>query len=90
MVRAKRLRRLLGQAVDQVGIDRLEVQRARGHQVAHALERLHAVHRLLHVGVEVLHAEADAVEAHGRQVRQAFGVAVRGSTSIETSAPAPA
>ena len=71
----ERLRRLLRQAVDQVGVDRLEAERARrAHQVTHALEALHAVHRLLHRRVEVLDAEADAVEAQSRPARQALGV----------------
>ena len=68
---AERLGRLPGQAVDEVGVDRLELQRARlVHQFLHAVVRLYAVHRGLHVGVEVLHAEADAVEADLGQVAQ--------------------
>ena len=39
------------------------MRRASSHQRRHLLVRLHAVHGLLHVGIEVLHAEADAVEA---------------------------
>ena len=66
------LGRLLRQAVDEVGIDGAIAQFARAlHQVANALEGLHAVHGLLHVGVEVLHAEAQPVEAERAEVRQA-------------------
>jgi hypothetical protein len=78
--------RLLGQAVDQVGVDRAVAQRAgASHQLAHHLERLLTVHGLLHVGIEVLDAEAQAVEAEAAEVRSRSGVTVRGSTSIETS-----
>ena len=58
--------RLARQAVDQVDVDRAEAVRAAG--VDHAqrfLDALHAVDRQLHRGIEVLHAEAGAVEAHG-------------------------
>ena len=66
--------RLLGQAVDQVGIDRLEADAPRrSHQLAHLLDGLDAVHRLPHVSVEVLHAEDQAVEAQRGQVLQARG-----------------
>ena len=66
----ERGRRLAGQTVDQVDIDRLEAERpGLLHQRAHRLVRLHPVDRLLHLGVEVLHAEAQPVEA------QAPGVA---------------
>ncbi len=64
------LRGLLGKAVDQVGVDRREAERARAFdEIAHALVGLHAVHGLLDGGIEVLHAEADAVEALGAQSR---------------------
>ena len=66
--------RLLGQAVDQVDVDRLEADLARrGDQGKHLLGRLDAVHRLLHDGVEILHAERQAVEAQLRQVAQPLG-----------------
>ena len=58
------LHALLGQAVDQVDVDRAEAVAAAGvdHR-AGLLDRLDAVHRFLHRRVEVLHAEAGAVEA---------------------------
>ena len=62
---------LLGQAVDQVGIDGLETQCARlDDQIAHALERLHTVHGFFNLRVEVLDAETDAVEAQAGQMGQ--------------------
>ncbi|MNZ43654.1 hypothetical protein D3C78_612610 [compost metagenome] len=71
----KAFRGLLGQAVDQVEVDRAELQGARGFdQGAGLLQALQAVDRALHGRVEVLHAQADAVEtqlaeqAHGRPV----------------------
>ncbi len=65
--------RLARQAVDQVGVDRGEAEFARvGDQGAHLVERLNAVHGLLDGGVEVLHAEADAVEPAAPQVGEAF------------------
>ena len=48
----KGLRRLLGQAVDQVAIDRLEADASRrSHQAAHLLEGLDAVHCQQGLGV---------------------------------------
>jgi hypothetical protein len=73
-VRAK-FRGLLGQAVDQVDVDRAKLQGAR--RVDHGagfFQALQAIDRTLHRRVEVLHADADAVEAqlaqqaHGRPV----------------------
>ena len=62
---------LARQAVDEVDVDRREAEGAgRRHQVAHELERLLAVHRLLHVRLEVLDAQAEAVESELAQVRQ--------------------
>jgi hypothetical protein len=60
------------QAVDQVGVDRVEAD-APGvfHQGGHLLERLDAVHGLLNLGVEILDAEADAVETQAGDVREA-------------------
>src|SRR5690606_21492849 len=52
------------QAVDQVDVDRAEAVRAAGvDHGAGFLDRLDAVDRLLYRRVEVLHAEAGAVEA---------------------------
>jgi hypothetical protein len=63
---------LQGQAADEVQIDRGEAQFAGIlHQLLDLLEGLHAVHRLLHARIEILHAVADAVEAQLLQMRQA-------------------
>ena len=68
-------RGLLGQAVDQVEVDRAELQGPCGlDQRAGLLQALQAVDRALHGRVEVLHTQADTVEAqfaeqaHGRPV----------------------
>ena len=67
------LGRLLGQAVDQVHVDGGKAQLpCRCHQREHLLGRLHAVHGDLHLFVEVLHAEAQAVEAQLLEHGQAF------------------
>ena len=59
---------LFRQAVDQVDVERLEAARARGRDhVARHLVGLDAVHRALHRRVEVLHAEARAVETEFRE-----------------------
>ena len=60
----KPVQRLLGQAVNQVYAHRLETVCARRLDDAQCFFfALDAVHRLLHFGVEILHADADAVEA---------------------------
>ena len=71
----KGFRGLLGQAVDQVNIDRAKLQRARGIDYGPGFfQALQAIDRPLHVRVEVLQADADPVEAqftqqaHGRPV----------------------
>jgi len=64
---------LLGQAVDQVDADRAETGVARGLHDGHRFRfRLDAVDGFLHVGVEILHAQADAVEALRAQRKHAF------------------
>ncbi len=71
----KRRLGLARQAVDQVHIDGFKAERARlGDQREHLLRGLDAVHGFLHVGVKVLHAEAQAVKAQGRQRGQALVV----------------
>ena len=67
------LGRLLGQPVDQVGVDGLVAQLSgAAHQIAHAVVGLNAVHRLLHLGVKVLHAEARPVESQAAPGGQAL------------------
>ncbi|MNX08590.1 hypothetical protein D3C86_382930 [compost metagenome] len=66
---------LARQAVDQIDVDRFETQRARRvHEREDLRRRLDAVHGLLHGGVEVLHAEAQAVEAERGQRREALRI----------------
>ena len=68
----KGLRRLQGQAIDQIDVDRLKTQAARRlHQSKHLLCRLDAVHGFLHGGVKVLHAKTQAVETQLGQNGQA-------------------
>ena len=68
------LGRLPGKPVDEICVDG-EVAQLPGtlHQSLHHLERLNAVDRLLHLGIEVLNPEAEAVEAERAEVRQSFG-----------------
>lgn len=66
--------RLLRQPVDEVDADGAEARLARGADRRQRLFlRLDAVDRLLHVGVEILHAEADAVEPLPAQGVDALG-----------------
>jgi hypothetical protein len=69
------VQRLFRQAVDQVEVDRAETRRARrvdqGDRLVHALD---AVDRALHGGIEVLHAEADAVETEPREPGHVVGI----------------
>ena len=52
------------QAADQIDVDTLEVGLANpGHRPPQLLHRHHPVHRCLHLGIGILDAEADAVEA---------------------------
>lgn len=56
--------RLQRQAVDQIHVDRLEPDFARGiNQRKNLFCRLHAMHSLLHCGVKVLNPKTQAVEA---------------------------
>ena len=67
-----RCRRLLGQAVDQVGVDGLETDLpCGGHQITQGIKRLDPVHGLLRIRVKVPHAKAEPVEAQRGQVAQA-------------------
>ena len=67
----KRCGRLFGQAVDQIDVDGDKAQFTRFfNQCKNLLGRLFTVHRLLHIGVKVLHAKAQAVEAHFLECQQ--------------------
>ena len=64
---SKSLRGLMRQTIDQIHVDRLTPLSRRLDQAQGLFDTLHPVHGLLHVGVEILHAEADPVEAEPRQ-----------------------
>src|SRR6266478_5947918 len=73
--------RLEGKAVNQIDVDAIEAEIASGEeQVARHLVRLDAVHRLLHVGMEVLNAHAETVEA---EFAQRFEMLARGYTGVD-------
>ena len=66
---------MVGQAVNQVGVDGGKPCCARGlHQCKDLLGGLNAVHRLLHGRIKVLYAEADAGKAQLFEVLQALRV----------------
>jgi len=66
----KPLRGLLGQAADQIHIHAGETSLPQpAHHPPQLLHRHHTVHGFLHVGVCVLNAEADAVEAQLAQLQ---------------------
>ena len=66
--RREALGRLVRQAVDEVDVDAREPQRARrADEVPRGLEGLDAVDRGLDLGIEVLHAHAQAVEPQRRE-----------------------
>ena len=68
------LRRLPGKPVDQVGVDGHVAQAAGAlHQLANHVEGLDAMDGLLHIRIEILHAEAEPIEAEGAKVGQAVG-----------------
>src|SRR6266478_6288230 len=73
--------RLEGKAVNQIDVDAIKAKIARGEeQVARHLVRLDAVHRLLHVGMEVLNAHAETVEA---EFAQRFEMLATGYTGVD-------
>ena len=68
---AEAVERLFGQAVDEVDVDGFEVQRVGVfHQRHNHFFGLDAVDGHLYLGVQVLHAQADAVEPHLPDVGQ--------------------
>src|SRR5271156_2504610 len=61
-------RGLVGQAVDQIHVEAFETELARGgDQIARHFVGLHAMNRFLHLGLEILDAHAQAVEAEAAQ-----------------------
>ena len=72
------------QAVDQVDVDAVKAEPARlFDQVARHFERLDAVNRFLHFGMEILNAHAQAVEA---EPPQRFQMRVRRHARIDFDA----
>ena len=66
---------LFGQAIHQVEIDRRKAAVAQqSHRLRHRFERLHAADQLLHMRIEILHAETDARNAPGGQRIDQIGV----------------
>ena len=77
----KRFGGLMRQAVDEVDVEALKAQLARGgDQVARHFVWLHAVDRLLHLRLEILDAHAEAVEAHAPQ---RFEMRAAGDTRVD-------
>src|SRR6266851_7003066 len=80
----KRVCRLVGKAVNQIYVDAVEAEIARGEeQVARHFVRLNAVHRLLHIGVEVLNAHAETIEA---KLAQSFEMLTGGYARVDLDA----
>src|SRR5260370_1202466 len=80
----KSVRRLVGKAVNQIDVDAIEAEIARHEeQVAPHFVRLNAVHRLLHVGMEILNAHAETVEA---ELAQSFEMLARGHAGVDLDA----
>ena len=67
--------RLLGQSINQIHVDGVKPERAGGlHQGLDRSKGLNTVHGLLHQGLKVLHAKADAVKPQGPQVFESNGI----------------
>src|SRR6266853_1293951 len=64
----KALGRLQRKAVDQVHIDAVEAKPPRSHnEIARHFERLDAVNDFLHLGVKILYAHAQSIEAEAEE-----------------------
>ena len=71
----KRNRGLLGQAINQIHIDRFKTNfPSLGHQIKNLLSGLDAMYRRLHRGIKILYAKTQAVEAQFGQKSQALGI----------------
>src|SRR5258708_31925821 len=80
----KSVRRLVGKAVNQIYVDAIEAEFAGGEeQVARHFVRLNAVHCLLHIGVEVLNAHAETIEA---KLAQSFETLTGGYARVDLDA----
>src|SRR6185436_5746403 len=72
--RGKRLWRLQREPVNEIDIDRIEARRTRCvHECSRVLFTLHAIDRALYFWIEILHAEAHAIETHVPQSRNRRG-----------------
>ena len=66
------VRRLIGQAIDEVDVNAVKTEIARGEkQVTSHFERLNAVDGFLHVRVKILNTHAKAIEAEFSRVSNA-------------------
>src|SRR5882762_3229287 len=75
---------LKGQAVDEVDVDAVKTKIARGEeQVARHFERLNTVDGFLHVGVKILDAHAEAVEA---EFAESFQMLARSHARVDLDA----
>src|ERR1700730_7548274 len=73
--------RLVGKAVNQIDVDAIKAEFARGEeQVARHFVRLNAMYRLLHIGMEVLNAHAKTVEA---ELAQSFEMLAGGHARVD-------
>src|SRR5260370_7550455 len=68
----KSVRRLVGKTVNQINVDAIKAEFARGkEEVAREFMRLDAVDRLLDVGMEILNTHAEAIET---QLAESFKI----------------
>ena len=78
------VRRLVGQAVDQIDIDAVEAELAGGEeQIAGHFERLNAMDGFLHIGVKILDAHAKAIEA---ELAESFEMFEGGDARVDLDA----
>src|SRR5438309_5091522 len=80
----KSVRRLVWEAIDQVDVDAVEAESARGEeQVARHFEWLNAMHGFLHFSAKVLNANAETVEP---ELAQSFEMLARGYARVNLDA----